>query len=140
MLLVPTKILLLIAAAVWLAAGLSVCSVGVTAVIGWSAETFVAFAVIYLFFLVIFLMISRKHSRRIRGYSDAMTSIFKFFDAKSYIIIAVMIGLGASARLSGLAPAFAIAAFCSGLGLALVTAAIYYIVTYVSCADEFIAE
>jgi hypothetical protein len=85
-----------------------------------------------------FISISNKHIRRIKGYTEELTSIFKFFDAKSYITIAVMIGLGAAVRLSSLVPDPVIAAFYSGLGLALFTSAVYYVATYVACCDGLI--
>jgi hypothetical protein len=138
MLLVPSKSLLLVAAAVWLAAGFSVCSVGISAVTGWSAAVFAGFAVVYVLFLVMFIRISNKHIHRIRSYTEELTSAFKFFDAKSYILIAVMIGLGVAVRLSGLVPDPTIASFYSGLGLALLTSAVYYAVTYVAYGDELI--
>jgi hypothetical protein len=138
MLLVPSKSLLLVAAAVWLAAGFSVCSVGVAATSGWSVAMVVGFVIVYALFLAMFLSISNRHIRRIRGYTEKLTSIFKFFDAKSYITIAVMIVLGVAVRFSGLALAPVIVSFYSGLGLALLTSAIYYVVTYVAYGDELI--
>jgi hypothetical protein len=129
--------LILVAAVVWLAAGASVTSVGISAAEApWNVIMAVAALIVYLLFLIMFLMIARKHIRRIRSYTEELTNLFKFFDAKSYILIAVMIGLGAAIRLSGLVPGYAIAPFYSGLGLALITAAAYYAVTYISICDE----
>jgi hypothetical protein len=140
MLLIPTKTLLLVAAAVWLAAGVSVCSVGVSAMIGWTIPVAVGFAIVFVLFLGMFISISNKHIRRIKGYTEKLTGIYKFFDVKSYVTIAVMIGLGLTVRLSGLVPDPAIAAFYSGLGLALLTAAVYYVATYVGCCDGLIPK
>ncbi|MDR1184225.1 MAG: hypothetical protein LBK67_05465, partial [Coriobacteriales bacterium] len=114
--------LILAAAVVWLAAGVSVVSVGVTtAVAPWTFTMALAALIVYILFLVMFLRISHKHIRRIQGYTEDLVNLFKFFDAQSYIILAVMIGLGVAVRISGLVPDFAIALFYSGLGLALVT-------------------
>jgi hypothetical protein len=133
--------LILAAAVVWLAAGVSVVSVGLTSAKDpWTAFMALASLVVYALFLVMFLRISHKHIRRIRGYTEDMVNLFNFFDAQSYIILAVMIGLGAAIRISGLVPDFAIALFYSGLGLALVTAAIYYVVTYISICDELVVK
>ncbi|MDR0347080.1 MAG: hypothetical protein LBH56_01725 [Coriobacteriales bacterium] len=141
MLKIPTKMLLLAAAFVWLAAGFSVVSVGVTAAeVSWTAPMALASLAVYVLFLVMFLMITRRHIRRIRGYTEELTNMFKFFDAKSYVLIAVMIVLGAAVRLSGLVPGFIIAPFYSGLGLALLTAAVYYVVTYVAICDELVVK
>jgi hypothetical protein len=137
MLEIPTKLLLLVAGAAWLAAGLGVTSVGIGASHGaWSAQMVIALVIVFVLFLVMFLRISLKHTRRILGYTEKLTPAFKFFDANSYIIMAVMIGLGVAVRLSGLVPDPAIASFYTGLGSALLLCFIYYLVTYVAVCDE----
>ena len=136
MLLVPPKALLLVAAFVWLAAGVSVCFVGTTAFSGWTMELGLAFLGVYAFFLVIFFRISNRHIKRIKAYTVELISIFKFFDPQSYIILIVMFWFGLAVRMSGLVPAFIIAPFYSGLGFALLTCAIYYLVWYAVCRDE----
>jgi hypothetical protein len=129
--------LMLIAAVVWLGAGAGVTSVGLTTSTDpWTLLMAVAALVVYALFLSMFLMISHKHIRRIRGYTDDLIGMFMFFDAKSYIILAIMVFLGAAIRISGLVPGFIIAFFYSGLGLALITSAVYYVVTYVATCDE----
>jgi hypothetical protein len=62
--------------------------------------------------------------------------LYYFFDARSYIIMAVMIFLGASVRMAGFLPDAVIALFYCGLGAALIIAGIYLIVSYVSVCDE----
>jgi hypothetical protein len=137
MLKVPPKMLMLVASIVWLAAGAGVVSVGISASPSpWTVFMGIACLIVYLLFLIMFLMISRKHIRRIRDYTEEFVSIFQFFDARSYIIMAVMIGLGAAVRLSELVPGFIIAFFYSGLGLALITSGIYYVVSYIALCDE----
>jgi hypothetical protein len=141
MLKVPSQMLILAAAVVWLAAGVSVVSVGVTAAAApWTFTMALAALIVYILFLAMFLRISHKHIRRIQGYTEELVNLFKFFDAQSYIILAVMIGLGVAVRVSGLVPDFAIALFYGGLGLALVTAAVYYVVTYISTCDELVVN
>ena len=141
MLQIPTKALILVAALVWFAAGLGVVSVGVTATHKpWTAVMALVFFIVLAAFLVLFLRIASKHIRRIRGYTDELTGIFKFFDAQSYVIIAVMVFLGAAIRASMLVPGPGIASFYSGLGMALIVSAIYYLVTYVAICDELIVQ
>jgi hypothetical protein len=133
--------LLLAAAVVWLGAGTGVVSVGATASPKpWNLSMALAFLVVYALFLIMFLMISRRHIRRIRGYGEELINMFRFFDPQSYIILAVMVVFGAAVRLSGLVPGFLIAPFYGGIGLALITAAVYYAVTYVAICDELIAR
>ncbi|MDR2109176.1 MAG: hypothetical protein LBP28_06940 [Coriobacteriales bacterium] len=141
MLKVRPKMLLLFAAAVWLAAGMGVASTGVaSSSTAWVAAMGGAAAIVYLLFLIMFLMIARKHIRRIRGYSENLVSMFSFFDAPSYIVLAVMVGLGAAVRFSGLVPGTIIAPFYSGLGMALITTAIYYAATFIAICDELVAR
>jgi hypothetical protein len=139
MLQIPTKILLLVAAAVWLIAGTAVVSVGVDASeAGWTLQMFGSFAVVFAVFVIMFLMISRKHAKRILAYTDEMRFIGNFFDIPSYIIMVIMIGLGVTQRVSGLFPDSIIAFFYSGLGVALLVAAIYYLVTWVAVSDDLV--
>jgi hypothetical protein len=141
MLKVRPKMLLVAAAVVWLGAGASVASVGVTASPSpWTPSMAGGFALVYVLFLTMFLMISRKHIRRIRGYTEELINLFKFFDAPSYIILAVMVVFGAAIRLSELVPGTIIALFYSGLGLALITAAVFYAVTYIAICDELVIK
>ena len=141
MLQIPTKILILVAALVWFAAGAAVVSVGVTAATEpWTLAMGIAFLVVFVAFFALFLMIARKQIRRISSYTERLTSIVKFFDAQSYIIIAVMVFLGAAVRLSQMVPNPAIASFYSGLGAALISSSIYYLVTYIAICEELVVK
>jgi hypothetical protein len=141
MLKVRPKMLLLALATTWFAAGIAVIYTGVTAASGpWTVGMALGAALVYVVFLVMFLMIARKHIRRIQAYTEELVNLFWFLDAPSYIILAVMVGIGASVRISGLVPGAAIALFYSGLGLALITAAVRYTVTYIAICDELIAN
>ncbi|MDR1712918.1 MAG: hypothetical protein LBR39_02020 [Coriobacteriales bacterium] len=137
MLQVPTKILLLVAAFVWLAAGASVIYAGVTSgTAPWSAGMAAGAAVTFVVFLAVFMNIARRHVQRINSYTDELSGLFNFFDAKSYVILALMVFLGASIRLSQMVPGNLIASFYSGLGLALIVAAVYYVTSYLAVCKE----
>jgi hypothetical protein len=141
MLKIRPKMLLVAAAVVWLIAGASVVSVGMAASTApWTSLMAIASLLVYAVFLIMFLMISRRHIRRIRGYTEELVNLFQFFDAQSYIVLAVMIVLGAAVRISGLVPDPLIALFYSGLGMALITSAIYYAVTYIAVCDELLVK
>jgi hypothetical protein len=141
MLKIPPKMLIVAAAVVWLAAGLSVTGVGVTSASHpWDFAMALMALIVYVLFLIMFLMISRKHIRRIRGYTEELINMFKFFDPQSYILLAVMVGLGVAVRISGLVPGSIIAPVYGGLGMALITAAAYYLVTYIAICDELITK
>lgn len=138
---VPTKLLLLVAALVWLLAGASVVGVGLRASPEpWTGGMALGCLFTYVPFLAMFLFISRKHVRRIGGYTEKLTSLFKFFDLPSYLMLAIMMGLGLSTRASGLVRLDVIEFFYVGLGMALVTASVYYVVTYVAVCDELAGD
>jgi hypothetical protein len=141
MLLVPTKALIVVAAVVWLIAGSSIVYVGVTASpTPWDVGMVALFALVYLLFSALFLRIARKHIKRITSYTESLSFLFKFFDPPSYVILVVMVFFGAAVRMSGFVPGQLIASFYSGLGTALITAAIYYAVAYVALCEELLAR
>ena len=98
------------------------------------------FLLVFLVFLLMFLLLCRKHTKRICSYAEELTNIAKFLDPPAYIIVLVMIGLGISVRMSELVPPEIIAFFYGGLGTALITAAIVYIVTYVALCEELTSK
>ena len=133
MLLIPTKFLLLLAAAVWIAAGASVTYVGVNAYeAGWTIPMLIGFLIVFALFLMMFIRITLRHKKRILGYTEELKNLFLFFDAQSYILIFVMIVLGVGVRISNFVPNEVIASMYSGIGLALLVCAVYYVVSFVS--------
>ena len=141
MLKIPTKALILVAAIVWFCAGSAVASVGVTASSEpWTLTMGLVFLAVLIAFFILFLMIAQKQIRRINGYTDELTELFKFFDAQSYIIMAVMIFLGAAVRVSQVLPDSAIASFYGGLGVALVASSVYYMVTFIASCEQLVAK
>ena len=57
-----------------------------------------------LFHVFVFTKMVGKHAARIRGYEEDKTSVFKFFDKKGYVIMAVMMGGGIGLRMAGSCP------------------------------------
>jgi ABC-type Na+ efflux pump permease subunit len=128
---VPTKSLLLIGGWVWVAAGLNITLIGFDAVAGkWALWMLGAMLLVFIFFLLMFLHIIGKHFKRIQGYAEPRTNLFKFFDAPAYLIMLFMMTLGISLRLSGRVPAAWIAFFYTGLGTALVLAGFKQLYNY----------
>jgi len=131
-LLVPTKTLLLIASSVWMAAGASVVSVGLKAeVTGYTEPMLVGALVTFALFLVLFVCLARRNSLRIVRMKNRLEFILNFFDVSSYMVMVVMIFLGASVRLSTFVPEPIIAWFYCGLGAALVLSAFYPVIFYI---------
>lgn len=132
---ITTKKLLLVAGIVWFIAGSNIVNIGIGAYqheAGWIIAALVlgSLAVFVLFHTRIFTKMVRKHSARIQGYLSEKTSVLKFFDAKGYLMMAIMMGGGIALRVSGFAPEWLIAFFYTGLGAALVVAGISFVIRY----------
>lgn len=83
-------------------------------------------AVFAVFQVFVFGRLVGKHTRRIQGYGEERQFFLKFFDAKAFAIMAVMMGGGIGIRVSGLAPERFIAVFYSGLGASLLLAGLLF--------------
>lgn len=120
---VPKNLLMLIAGAVWIAAGGMVVAIGLPLEIRLAPEHLVliplAAAIFLAFYLLVFGRLVRRHTSRIRARAEARLPIYQFFDTRSWIVMAVMMGGGVTLRLSHAVPDWAIAFFYSGLGVAL---------------------
>ena len=120
---VPKNTLMLIAGLVWCAAGASVCRIGFPLLWRYSPAQpsldAYALAIFLIFYLLIFRRLVYRHSTRLRRDRATRMPVWQFFDARSWIVMAVMMGGGMSLRLSGLVPLWMIAFFYSGLGAAL---------------------
>ena len=80
---------------------------------------------------MVFGKLVRRHADRIVRYEEEMQFILKFFDRKSFIIMAFMMTFGIGLRTSGLCPDIFIAVFYSGLGTALVLAGLAFTGNYI---------
>jgi len=136
---VKKRNLLAIAGCVWLAAGFNVARLGVLSYqevhpIRWYH---VALSVaVFLAFGTMFLRMSVKHHKRIKGYEQKTKPFWHFFDLKSYCIMAVMMGGGIWLRSSGLAPVVFIAFFYTGLGFALALAGVSFWRLFITYTDD----
>lgn len=126
---VQKRTLLAVAGAVWLAAGFNVARLGVLSYqqltsISWL--DIVLSTAVFAVFGWMFNRMSVKHGKRIKGYPQQTKPVWHFFDLKSYLIMAFMMGGGIWLRASGLAPVVFIAVFYTGLGCALTLAGINF--------------
>lgn len=96
MLKIGKKYLLLLAGIVWLAAGINILRIGLLSYGGYVTvlNILLSLAVFMFFWLMIFSRMVRKHTGRITGYQEEKQFFLKFFDVKSFIIMACMISLG----------------------------------------------
>ena len=130
---VKRNTLLLIACFVWCAAGFIILRIGVLAYPDYLgimnfALSLVVFVVFQLF---IFGKLVKKHSTRITGYEEERHFFLKFFDVKSFAIMAFMMTGGVALRSSGVAPERFIAVFYTGLGASLLLAGIFFGVNFI---------
>ena len=125
---VKKRTLLLIACIVWSIAGFNVLRIGIWAYPPYlSIINFLLSIIVFsLFQYFIFGRLVKKHTKRIRNYTDEKLFFLKCFDIKSFIIMAVMMGGGIYLRVSSLAPDIFIAVFYTGLGASLLLAGILF--------------
>lgn len=125
---VKKRTLLLIACIVWSIAGFNVLRIGIWAYPPYlSIINFLLSIIVFsLFQYFIFGRLVKKHTKRIRNYTDEKLFFLKFFDIKSFIIMAVMMGGEIYLRVSSLAPDIFIAVFYTGLGASLLLAGILF--------------
>ncbi len=129
---VSTKVtrntLLLLACFVWSAAGFNILRIGVITYPPYVSLVNVLLSVLVfaVFQQFIFGKLVKKHTARIQAYDEEKQFFWKFFDAKSFVIMAVMMTGGIGLRASGLAPDRFIAIFYAGLGAALLLAGLLF--------------
>ena len=126
--------LIAVAGIVWLLAGLNVAILGVRAAIdmrGVVAIVFLALAggaiAIFCAFHPMFSGLVKKNAQRIADLDGDRHHVVRFFDRKSYMMMAFMMSLGIGMRAAGIVPDWFIAFFYTGLGLALTLAGASYI-------------
>lgn len=131
---VSKRTLLFIAGLVWLAAGINILRIGLRALVplfsGAAGRLWLALGLTVLIcaaFSVMFQRIVVKHTRRILAY-ETKQPFYRFFDWKSYILMAFMMTLGITLRRSGFVPEFFFTWFYTGLGTALSAAGIRFLV------------
>lgn len=125
---VQRNTLLLLACLVWSATGFNILRIGLIAYPSYlTALNFVLSILVFAVFQkCIFGKLVKKHTARIHSYQEDRHFFLKFFDAKAFAIMAVMMSGGIGLRVSGLAPKRFIAVFYSGLGASLLLAGLLF--------------
>ena len=109
--------LLLIAGIVWSIAGFNVARIGLVLYPQYlNVLNIILSIIVYIIFGMMFFKMIKKHTTRILSYEDKQP-FYKFFDVKSYCIMFFMMSFG-------------IGLIYSGLGCALLSAGIMFIVNY----------
>ena len=125
---VQRNTLLLIACLVWSVAGINILRIGLMAYPAHLSVFNVALslAVFGVFQAFVFGRLVRKHTDRIGSYLEERQFFLRFFDARSFAIMAVMMTGGVALRSSGIAPERFIAVFYTGLGASLLLAGLLF--------------
>lgn len=133
---VKRNTLLLIAALVWSAAGFNILRIGLLAYPPYrTVVNYLLSALVFIVFQIfIFRRLVKKHTARISAYEDELHFFLKFFDVKSFIIMAVMMTGGIWLRSSGAAPDRFIAFFYTGLGASLLLAGLLFACSFAKAA------
>lgn len=121
--------LLIIAALVWVAAGVNILHIGLEAYAEGYVTTLnevLSVVVGLVFWFGTFYKLTKKHTQRITNYEEQHQYFWHFFDLKSFIIMAIMMTGGIALRVSGIAPSVFIAIFYTGLGSVLALAGILF--------------
>ncbi|MGM9591397.1 MAG: hypothetical protein ACI3VK_01600 [Oscillospiraceae bacterium] len=133
------RTLLAVAGCVWLIAGFNVARLGILSygIIPQIRILHILLSVVvFCAFGFMFFKMSIKHTRRIKGYEEVFRPVWHFFDLRSYIIMAVMMGGGIWLRSSGLVPDVFIAVFYTGLGCALALAGILFWIMFLTFRED----
>ena len=120
--------LLLLACLIWSAAGFNILRIGLMAYPAYRAGiNYLLSTLVFVAFQVfIFGKLVKKHTARIGAYEEEFHFFLKFFDKKSFAIMAVMMTGGIWLRSSGLAPERFVAFFYTGLGASLLLAGLLF--------------
>lgn len=125
---VKKKTLLLIACIVWFLAGFNIVRIGILSYPPYISIINVVLSILVfaIFQYFVFGHLVKKHTERIQNYKEERHFFMKFFDIKSFIIMAIMMSGGIYLRASSLAPERFIAVFYTGLGSSLLLAGILF--------------
>ena len=133
---VKRNTLLLLACLVWSAAGFNILRIGLSAYPAYRAVVnYLLSALVFAVFQIfIFGKLVKKHTARISAYEEERHFFLKFFDGKSFAIMAVMMTGGIWLRSSGVAPDRFIAFFYTGLGASLLLARLLFACSFAKAA------
>ncbi|MCD1146547.1 hypothetical protein LQU94_00260 [Peptoniphilus sp. KCTC 25270] len=126
---VDKKTLITIADIVWCMAGFNVLRLGILAY-GKIELRFlypIVSVAVFTIFGEMFIFMSKKHIKRIITTEELYSPFWNFFDLKSYLTMLFMMSGGIWLRASDFVPKSFIACFYSGLGFALILAALSFL-------------
>lgn len=127
----PKNRLILIAGLVWCTAGAMVSMIGLPLELSLAPSHLIlvplAAAIFLAFYRFVFSRLVRKHTSRIRARPEDRLPFWHFFNASSWLVMAVMMAGGMTLRVSHLMPDWMVAFFYSGLGVALIVGGLGFV-------------
>lgn len=131
---IPKNYLLALAAIIWMIAGYNIIHIGLVSYQNYVSpiRIVVSLIIFFIFWFMVFSKLVQKHTARILAYKENLQYFWRFFDLKSFCIMALMITAGLSIRSFHLMPVRYIAVFYSGLGSALFLAGLLFGFHFVS--------
>ncbi len=135
---VKKNTLLLIACLVWSIAGFNILRIGILAYPNYISVVNIILSIVVFcaFQFMVFGKLVDKHTLRITSYEEEKHFFLKFFDVKSFIIMAVMMSGGIFLRSSNIVPEVFIAVFYTGLGASLFLAGILFGVNFLKHKND----
>ncbi|MEG0307950.1 MAG: hypothetical protein RR636_08415 [Clostridium sp.] len=126
---VNKKILIIIGGLVWTIAGVNVFLIGYKDVSNTNIIGVIFSVIIFaIFFNFIFYKMAKKHLKRIDSNKNKSLCVFSFFDVKGYIIMAFMMTFGITLRKTGLINHNYLGLFYIGLGFALASGGLIFLI------------
>lgn len=120
--------LLLASGIVWALAGMNILRIGLAVYPPYvSVIRLFLSLLVFAAFMTMFYRLVKKNVRRIRNMEDDRQPLYRFFDGRSYLVMAFMMSLGIALRAFHLVPDVFIAVFYTGLGAALLSAGILFL-------------
>ncbi len=128
---VPTRALYFVASLLWGYASWKLLRIGHGTIASQPVRHnlyYIAGFILYFpFYYFIFFKINRKHTTRIMLKKNNLSCVFGFFDFKSYLIMALMISMGISAKKIPGVPQVPVAVLYISLGLSLGSSCLYFL-------------
>lgn len=129
---VNKQILIIIGGLVWTIAGFNVFNIGYKDVSSSNILGVIfSVAVFAIFFNFIFSKMAKKHLKRIDSKKAKKLCVFSFFDIKGYVIMMFMMTFGITLRSTGLINPNYLGLFYIGLGFALASGGLIFLINVI---------
>ncbi len=129
-----TDLLIVVAGAVWLTVGANIARMGLERLLepGDALTPYlIGGGIVFVLFSLMFTNLVRRHTVRILTLPGTHAPIWRFFDRKSYVIMAFMMTLGITLRSITAIPPHLLGGFYVGVGGGLAYAGVRFLINWV---------